>query len=179
MQLTRYTDYAVRVLLHVGAREDGMSSIAEIARIYDISKDHLMKVVQDLGQAGFLTTVRGRNGGIKLGRAPSEIRIGEVVRHTEKGFDLVDCSSCIIAPACILPKVLGEATEAFLAVLDKYTIEDILVRRSDLRRIFGAIEPLKKTIQRVAEAAEDEIAGVRGSTPDMPPSEPPASDRRH
>ena len=68
MQLTRYTDYAIRVLLHVGAREDGLSSIAEIARTYNISRNHLMKVVQDLGQAGFLTTVRGRNGGLKLGR---------------------------------------------------------------------------------------------------------------
>lgn len=156
MQLTRYTDYAIRVLLHVGAREDGLSSIAEIARTYDISRNHLMKVVQDLGQAGFLITVRGRNGGLKLGRPAGEIRIGDVVRHTEQGFEMVDCGSCIIAPACTMPRVLAEATEAFLAVLDKYSVEDILVRRVDLRRIFGTLEPLKKTIARVTEEVAHE-----------------------
>lgn len=151
MQLTRFTDYAVRVLLHVGAREDGLSSISEIARTYRLSKNNLMKVVQDLGQAGFLTTVRGRNGGLKLARPAEDIRIGDVVRHTEPGFELVDCGACIIAPACTLPRVLNEATEAFLAVLDRYTIGDILARKVDLRRIFGTYEPLKKTIERVAD----------------------------
>ena len=159
MQLTRYTDYAIRVLLHVGAREGGLSSIAEIARTYDISRNHLMKVVQDLGQAGFLTTVRGRNGGLKLGRPAAEIRIGDVVRHTEQGFEMVDCGSCIIAPACTMPRVLREATEAFLAVLDKYSVEDILIRRVDLRRIFGTFEPLKKTIARVTEEVAHEETG--------------------
>jgi Rrf2 family nitric oxide-sensitive transcriptional repressor len=155
MQLTRYTDYSIRVLLHVGAREEGLSSIAEIAAAYDISKNHLMKVVQDLGQAGFLETVRGRSGGLRLGRAADKITIGELVRHTEQGFNLVDCSSCLIAPACTLPRILNEATQAFLAVLDKYTIEDILSRRVDLRRLFGAGAPakkvsLKKVVQRIA-----------------------------
>lgn len=154
MQLTRFTDYAIRVLLHVGARDDGLSSIPEIAGTYSISKNNVMKVVQDLGSAGFLTTVRGRNGGLKLARPASEIRIGEVVRHTEPGFEMVNCGSCLIAPACTMPRVLNEATEAFLAVLDKYTIEDILVRKVDLRRLFGTFEPLKKTIERVTEENE-------------------------
>lgn len=158
MQLTRFTDYAIRVLLHVGAREDGLSSISEIATTYKISKNNLMKVVQDLGQAGFLKTVRGRGGGLKLARDAEEIRIGEVVRHTEPGFELVDCGSCIIAPACTLPRVLDEATEAFLGVLDKYTIEDILVRRVDLCRILGTYDPLKKTIGRVVQAQVDGTA---------------------
>lgn len=154
MQLTRYTDYAVRVLLHVGARDEGdLSSIAEIAEVYSISKNHLMKVVQDLGQAGFLTTVRGRNGGLKLGRSAAAISIGEIVRHTETGFDLVDCSSCIIARACTVPRILNEATQAFLAVLDKYTLEDVLSRRADLRGLFGSPRPLKETVVEVAEAA--------------------------
>ena len=149
MQLTRYTDYAVRVLLHVGARDEGsLSSIAEIAHVYAISRNHLMKVVQDLGQAGFLETVRGRNGGLKLGHPADEITIGSVVRHTETGFDLVDCSTCIIAPACSLPKILNEATLAFLAVLDRYTLADVLNRRADLRSLFGGFEPLKKAIQQ-------------------------------
>ena len=157
MQLTRYTDYAIRVLLHVGARDEGsLSSIAEIAAVYDISKSHLMKVVQDLGQAGFLTTVRGRNGGLKLGRAAEEITIGQIVRHTEQGFDLVDCSACIISPACGLPNILNEATRAFLAVLDRYTLSDVLSRRADLRGLFGGFQPLKKTIKKVVDAAEAE-----------------------
>lgn len=140
MQLTRYTDYAVRVLLHVGSRDEGdLSSIAEIAQVYDISRNHLMKVVQDLGQAGFLTTVRGRGGGLRLGRPADQITIGAVVRHTESGFDLVDCSSCLVAPACTLPRILNEATQAFLGVLDRYTLADVLIRRVDLRGLFGHV----------------------------------------
>jgi Rrf2 family nitric oxide-sensitive transcriptional repressor len=159
MQLTRYTDYAIRVLLHVGARDEGsLSSISEIATVYDISKSHLMKVVQDLGQAGFLATVRGRNGGLRLGRAPDEISIGAIVRHTEQGFDLVDCSACVIAPACGLPNILSEATRAFLDVLDRYTLADVLSRRADLRGLFGEFQPLKKTIKQVVEDADLETS---------------------
>ncbi|MBB4858600.1 Rrf2 family nitric oxide-sensitive transcriptional repressor [Novosphingobium chloroacetimidivorans] len=167
MQLTRYTDYAIRVLLHVGARDEGsLSSISEIAKTYDISKSHLMKVVQDLGQAGFLTTVRGRTGGLKLGRDAKDITIGEVVRHTEQGFDLVDCSSCIIAPACGLPNILSEATRAFLAVLDRYTLSDVLSRRADLRGLFGGFQPLKKTIKRVADDADSTAATTTRTSAD-------------
>lgn len=128
-----------------------MSSIQEIAQVYGISKDHLKKVVQDLGQAGFLETVRGRKGGLRLGRLAQEITIGQVVRHTEAGFELVDCSSCLIAPACTLPRVLNEATAAFLAVLDRYTLEDILMRRADLRGLFGHEPALRDVIERVVE----------------------------
>ncbi|MDH7640500.1 Rrf2 family transcriptional regulator [Sphingomonas oryzagri] len=142
MRLTRYTDYAMRVLMHLGAREDELSSIAEIARAYGISQNHLMKVVQDLGKAGYVATQRGRGGGIRLARPAIDINLGAVVRHTEEGFDLVDCDDCLIAPACSLPRVLNEAVQAFLAVLDRYTLEDILVRRRDLRSLFGmATEP--------------------------------------
>jgi len=143
VQLTRFTDYSVRVLLHVGARDEGdLSSIAEIAQTYDISRNHLMKVVQDLGQAGFLDTVRGRNGGLRLGRPANEITVGQIVRHTETSFQLVDCTTCIVAPACTLPRVFNEATQAFLAVLDRYTLADALVRRDDLRHIFGNFAPM-------------------------------------
>jgi Rrf2 family nitric oxide-sensitive transcriptional repressor len=137
MKLTRYTDYAMRVLIHLGSSDDRLSSIAEIARAYDISQNHLMKVVQDLGHAGFVETVRGRSGGIRLGRLPMDINLGELVRHTEAGFDLVDCSACMIAPACTLPRVLAEATRAFLGVLDRYTLADLLDRKLDLRRLFS------------------------------------------
>lgn len=143
MRLTRYTDYAMRVLMHLGAREGGPSSIAEIARAYGISQNHLMKVVQDLGRAGYVVTQRGRGGGIRLARPADTIGLGEVVRHSEEGFALVDCGGCLIAPACSLPGVLNEAVAAFLAVLDKYTLEDILGRRGDLRMLFGLDEPAR------------------------------------
>lgn len=142
MRLTRYTDYAMRVLLHLAARDDGdLSSIGEIAALYKISQNHLMKVVQDLGKAGFVRTVRGRGGGIALARPADRIVVGQVVRQTEEGFQLVDCSSCVIAPACTLPRALNEATAAFIAVLDKYTLEDLLDQRQQMRALFGITEP--------------------------------------
>ena len=137
MRLTRYTDYAMRVLLHLAARDDGLASIGEIARLYDISQNHLMKVVQDLGKAGFVRTVRGRGGGIALAMPADRIVVGQVVRHTEDGFQLVDCTACVIAPACTLPRVLNEATAAFIAVLDKYTVADRMDRRHQMRGLFG------------------------------------------
>ena len=137
MKLTRYTDYALRVLMHVAARPERLSSIGEIARLYGISQNHLMKVVHDLAKAGFLTGVRGRSGGIRLGRPAGEIVIGEVVRHTEDGFDLVDCGACMIAPACGLTGVLGEALGAFMVVLDRYTLADLVEGRLDALRAFG------------------------------------------
>jgi Rrf2 family nitric oxide-sensitive transcriptional repressor len=141
MRLTRYTDYAMRVLLHLAARDEGLSSIAEIARLYDISENHLMKVVQDLGKAGLLRTVRGRGGGVALARPAQAIGVGEVVRRTEEGFEMVDCSTCVIASACSLPRVLNEATAAFIGVLDKYTLADLLDRRSQMRALFGITDP--------------------------------------
>ncbi|EJN05977.1 Rrf2 family transcriptional regulator [Phyllobacterium sp. YR531] len=137
MKLTRYTDYAVRVMIHLGSRDGGLSSIAEIARVYGISQNHLMKVVQNLVRDGYVESVRGRNGGIRLSRPAREISLGKLVRHTEGGFNLVDCSSCMIAPACGLPGILSEATAAFINVLDKYTVEDLLGRRNDLRQLFS------------------------------------------
>src|SRR3712207_8826842 len=118
MKLTRYSDYALRVLTYL-ASHDRLASIREIATRYRISENHLMKVVHDLGRAGFVATTRGRGGGIRLARPASEIVIGQVVRHTEDSFDLVDCGSCLIAPPCGATAVLKEATDAFLAVLDR------------------------------------------------------------
>lgn len=141
MRLTRYTDYAMRVLLHLAARDDGLASIGEIAGLYGISQNHLMKVVQDLGKAGFVRTVRGRGGGVALAKPADQIVIGQVVRHTEDGFRLVDCRDCLIAPACSLPRVLNEATAAFIAVLDKYTVADLMDRRHQMRPLFGIVEP--------------------------------------
>lgn len=141
MKLTRYTDYAMRVMIHLGSHDDRLVSIPEIARIYDLSHPNLMKVVQDLGHAGYVETVRGRHGGVRLARPADQINLGELVRHTEASFDLVDCQGCLIAPACGLPGILAEATRAFLGVLDKYTVADLLGRRSALRQLFAIVEP--------------------------------------
>ena len=137
MRLTRYTDYALRVLLYLGARRDRLASIAEISGAYGISQNHLMKVVNDLVRAGYVASVRGRSGGVRLARSPEAINVGAVVRHTEEGFELVECGSCAIAPACRLSGVLGEALAAFLAVLDRYSLADLLTgRQADLLRLF-------------------------------------------
>jgi Rrf2 family nitric oxide-sensitive transcriptional repressor len=136
MRLTRYTDYAMRVLLYQGTHQDKICSIAEIARTYDVSQNHLMKVVNDLANAGYVASLRGRSGGLRLGRPPEAIKIGEVIRHTEEGFDLVDCASCFIAPACGLNGALAEALSAFMAVLDGYTLADLIAKRAGLGRLF-------------------------------------------
>ena len=138
MRLTRYTDYAMRVLLYVGAQDDErLSPISEMSRAYGISQNHLMKVVNDLVNAGYLESVRGRFGGIRLARAAAEINVGAVVRHTEEGFDLVECGSCVIAPACGLTSALAEALAAFLEVLDGYSLADLLAKRANFAALFG------------------------------------------
>ena len=135
MKLTLFTDYSIRVLLHLAARPDRLCSIAEVAQAYRISQNHLMKVVNDLARSGYIDSVRGRGGGIRLGRPPEEINIGALVRHTEEGFNLVDCGSCALAPACGMTGVLKEALGAFLAVLDRYSLADLMGKRQDLRRL--------------------------------------------
>jgi Rrf2 family nitric oxide-sensitive transcriptional repressor len=137
MRLTQYTDYAMRVLLYLGARPEKLCAISEISRAYGISQNHLMKVVNDLVRQGYVASVRGRFGGIRLGRAPGEINVGAVIRHTEDGFDLVDCGNCIIAPACGLTGALHQALAAFMQVLDGYTLADLLARRGDMRLLFN------------------------------------------
>ena len=139
MRLTRYTDFAMRVLLYLGRQPDRLSPIAEIAGAYAVSQNHLMKVVNDLVNAGYLESVRGRYGGIRLARPPSEINVGALIRHTEDGFDLVDCGSCLIAPACGLSSVLDEALLAFLRVLDGYSLADVLAHRGDFSHLLRTV----------------------------------------
>ena len=154
MKLTLFTDYAVRVLLYLGARPERLCSIAEIARAYRVSQNHLMKVVNTLAREGYVESVRGRGGGIRLGRAPEAINLGALVRATEDGFQLVDCGRCVVGPACGVTGVLGEALAAFLGVLDRYTLADMLGRRQDLRLLLVS-----------DELALSEVAGAsRGSS---------------
>ena len=132
MRLTRYTDYAMRVLLYLGTRSGQMCSIGEIAKAYGISQNHLMKVVSELAREGYVNSTRGKAGGIRLARPPEDINVGEVVRRMEDDFSLVDCANCIIAPACGLNCALREAVAAFLGVLDRYTLADFLASRQQL-----------------------------------------------
>lgn len=124
MHFTRHTDYALRLLLHLAANPDRQSVIGEVAEIHDISRNHLMKVVQQLSHGGFLSTRRGRGGGFMLARPAETIRIGEVVRFTEPGMTLAECTSCRIAPVCGLTGIFSEAKAALLAVLDRYSLAD-------------------------------------------------------
>ena len=137
MRLTRYTDFALRVLLFVAARPDKLCSIGEISRAYGVSQNHMMKVVNDLANAGYVASVRGRSGGIRLGRPAASINIGAVVRHTEDSFQVVDCATCVIAPVCGLTRALDDAVRAFLAVLDGYTLDDLMGQRDALNAIFA------------------------------------------
>lgn len=132
MRLTNYTDYSLRVLIFLALKKDDqLSTIKEIAEAYNISKNHLMKIIHELGMLGYIKTVRGRHGGIKLAMHPREINIGEVISKTEEDFHIVECfyqgkSYCSITPACKLKYILSDALQAFLNVLKEYTLEDLV-----------------------------------------------------
>ena len=140
MRLTSYTDFAMRVLFYLAEPPGRLAPISEIAKAYGISHNHLMKVVNDLVNAGYLDSVRGRSGGVQLARPPEEMNVGALIRHTEDGFDLLDCGACIIGPACGLTGVLGEAMGAFLAVLDQYSVADVLARKGDFAYLLNTPE---------------------------------------
>lgn len=129
MRLTQYTDYSLRVLLYLAYKPDRMSTITELADFYKVSRNHLVKVVHNLGLKGYLITTRGKNGGLKLARPASEIVVGDVVRDMEPDFELLECfnedtDQCVITRACALKGVLFTARDNFLKELDKYTIAD-------------------------------------------------------
>lgn len=129
MRITRYTDYSLRTLIYVALKGDEISTIKEIADSYNISKNHLMKVVQELNNKGYLHAVRGKNGGLRLNGQPEQINIGKLVRDIEQDFSLVECFSggaCRLTPACQLKAVLNKALEAFFITLDGYTLADLL-----------------------------------------------------
>lgn len=143
MRLTVYTDYSLRTLLYLGVRgQDHLATIQEIADAYQISKNHLMKVTYDLGQHGYIETIRGRGGGIRLAKDPKDINIGEVVRKTEEDFHIVECFNpesnlCKISAECQLKFALNQALKAYFAVLDTYTLADVLTSKDALTELFG------------------------------------------
>jgi Rrf2 family nitric oxide-sensitive transcriptional repressor len=145
MRLTDFTDYSLRVMLYLAVRDSGLSTIQEISGAYGVSKNHLMKVVQLLGERGWVDTMRGRNGGLRLAECARTLKIGEIVRATENDFALVAClgaedrRQCVIEPHCRLKGVLVAAREAFLRELDRYTIADLSASAEPLARSLGLI----------------------------------------
>ena len=140
MHLTRHTDYALRLLMLLALEPDELHTIDEIARRYGISRNHLMKITQTLAQAGFVESQRGRSGGLRLGRTVESINLGAVVRATEDGFELVECfdrerNTCVVAPACGLRGPLEEALAAFLGVLDRYSLDDLVKNPRTFQRM--------------------------------------------
>jgi Rrf2 family nitric oxide-sensitive transcriptional repressor len=138
MRLTSYTDYALRTLIFLGLNRDRLVTIQDIAELHGISKNHLMKVVHQLGVNGFVDTVRGRNGGLRLKREPADINIGDVVRNTETDFYMAECFNpdnvgCAYTASCTLKGVLSAATTAYLKVLDGVTLADMLVNVTPAR----------------------------------------------
>ena len=145
MRLALSTDYALRLLMLVGLEPDRLVTIEEVAQRFGISKNQIrMKVAYELGQAKYLETVRGRNGGLRLGKAPDQIVVGEVVRRMEPDCAVVECEIptgyCRIAPCCVLRSAMREAVQAFLQKLDQNTLEDLLRPKSKLRRLLGVNE---------------------------------------
>jgi Rrf2 family nitric oxide-sensitive transcriptional repressor len=167
MHLTLWTDYALRTLIYLGVKGDSLATIAEIAESFDISRPHLMKVVNRLGAQGYIDTIRGRKGGIRLARPPAQIRVGAVVRDTEEDLAVMDCLSepgadpgfCRIEGCCVLRRAFREATLAFLDVLDRYTLADLLAPDRQLVDRLGLAPAV-----RLSTKPDPAGAAVAGST---------------
>lgn len=152
MQLTLYTDYSLRVLIYLGTHQDRRATITEIANAYDISRNHLVKVVHQLSGNGWITTIRGKSGGMHLAFPPHQINIGTIVRQTEPHMNLLECfdkpnDSCAISPVCNLKRTLYQARRAFMEVLDQQTLADAIGAHSaDIIRIFEVRSEQKQAV---------------------------------
>lgn len=144
MKLNKQTDYALRILMYAAVAADSeLLSIQRVTDTYSLSRNHVMKIVHKLGQLGYLKTLRGKGGGFKLGRAPASINLGLLIRKLESSLVLVDCNQppCRLSPNCQLKRVLAEAMTAFLAVLDQYTLVDLVANRGQLVELLTILEP--------------------------------------
>ena len=140
MRLAEYTDFTLRVLMYCAANADRLVTVGELAERHGLSKNHLMKVVHQLGVAGYVETVRGRGGGLRLAKPTESIGLGEVVRRTEPDFAIVSCfqpidEPCAIRPCCVLKNAFEKARDAFIDVLDGYTLKDLIEPRGRLIRL--------------------------------------------
>lgn len=141
MYLTRQADYTMRLLIHLAVQPDSTATIQEVAERFDISRNHLMKVANRAVRAGYVEAVRGRAGGLRLAKKPKDINVGQVLRATED-WALVECferssNRCRVAGGCGLQAILKEAVEAFVAVLDKYSLADVVQRKAVLVQMLG------------------------------------------
>lgn len=144
MQLTTYTDYALRTLMALAVVAPEKLTVGQVSAGYGISQHHLLKVVQQLSALGYLETIRGKSGGARLAKAPQQIRIGTVVRQVEPDLGLVSClrsgdAPCTIAPVCRLQRILRDATEHFLAELDAYTLLDLIQPKAQIRSLLQLV----------------------------------------
>lgn len=148
MRLTTLTDYAMRLLMYVGQHPERLCTISEIAKAYNISETHLMKVTHQLGQRGWIETVRGKNGGMRLAHEPADINLGAVVRDTEADLALVDCLSenttCTLSGRCHLTSIVEGALQRFLSYLDEYTLADLLRKEKPVNGLSIGEFPLKQ-----------------------------------
>jgi Rrf2 family transcriptional regulator, nitric oxide-sensitive transcriptional repressor len=132
MQLTRHTDYALRVLIYLAVNPDRLSRITEVAEAYRISRHHLVKVVHELAGLGYILTYRGKSGGMRLANDPAKIRVGDVVRDMDENLEVINCnapSACAILSDCRLKDALNDARDAFMATLDQVTLADLVHQR--------------------------------------------------
>lgn len=142
MRLTTHTDYSLRTLIYLAIAGDRLTPVGEVATAYGISKNHLLKVAHTLASGGYVEAVRGTGGGIRLARPPAEINIGQVVRYTEADMNLVECfcpgeSGCRIETGCLLRSALRSALRAFLGVLDRYALSDLMGSKPLLEELLG------------------------------------------
>lgn len=149
MQLNAFTDYALRVLVYAAVRDGERCTSEDVASAFGVSRHHLVKVVNELQHLGYVETIRGRTGGFRLARAPEHIGLGDVVRRTEGTLALVECfdpetNTCPLTSACGLKHALSEAADAFLAVLDRYSLADLVARPRWAERVI-ALVPLSRT----------------------------------
>ncbi len=168
MRLSDYTDYTLRVLMYCAANPGRLVTIAEMADRHRLSKNHLMKIVNDLGRQGVLETTRGRGGGLRLLKPPSAIRVGDVLRSAETDFRLVECfdastDTCTLTPTCRLKSVLGHALRAYFAELDAVTLADIA----------GPVAPAAKAGKTAAKPSTA-TRPIQGPAPRRLPAKRPA-----
>ena len=138
MHITKYTDYSLRTLMYLALQPAGeLASIADISATFDISRNHLMKIVTDLANLGLINSVRGRGGGISLGLRADQINIGRLMRRIEPNEAIVDCDSgpCLFQEVCVLSQAIEDAKDAFFAELDKYSLADLVKQKASLERV--------------------------------------------
>ena len=147
MKLTTYTDFGLRTLMYLATLPEGkLSSVAHVAKLYDVSRNHLVKVVNQLAREGYIHAIRGKNGGIRLAHPSGDINVGQVIRSLENNLNGIDCGSpaCYLVKVCRLKDALKEAMEAFLGVMESYTLADLISNRDELMVIFSELEPDKQ-----------------------------------